>query len=76
MHVQSRSQRALALVGPGRAGTTVAAALATRCLTETGVVMTPGNGFGETGEGYIRLTLCSPVERLREAVERLRGLAL
>ena len=53
-----------------------AAALATRCLTEAGVVVTPGNGFGDAGEGYIRLTLCSPVERLREAVERLRGLAL
>jgi len=53
-----------------------AAALATRCLTEAGVVVTPGNGFGEAGEGYIRLTLCTPVERLREAVERLRRLAL
>jgi LL-diaminopimelate aminotransferase len=55
---------------------TTAAALATRCLTEAGVVVTPGNGFGESGEGYIRLTLCSPTERLREAVERLRGLKL
>jgi len=53
-----------------------AAGLATRCLTEAGVVVTPGNGFGEAGEGYIRLTLCSPVERLREAVERLRRLRL
>ena len=52
------------------------AGLATRCLTEAGVVVTPGNGFGEAGEGYIRLTLCSPSERLREAVERLRGLHL
>ena len=53
-----------------------AAELATRCLSEVGVVVTPGNGFGEAGEGYIRLTLCSPVERLREAVERLRRLRL
>ena len=53
-----------------------AAALATRCLTEAGVVVTPGNGFGDAGEGYIRFTLCSPVERLREAVERLRRLEL
>jgi LL-diaminopimelate aminotransferase len=53
-----------------------AAGLATRCLTEAGVVVTPGNGFGDAGEGYIRFTLCSPVERLREAVDRLRGLAL
>ena len=51
-------------------------ALAMRCLTEAGVVVTPGNGFGESGEGYIRLTLCSPSDRLREAVDRLRGLRL
>jgi LL-diaminopimelate aminotransferase len=53
-----------------------AGALATRCLTEAGVVVTPGNGFGDAGEGYIRLTLCSPTDRLGEAVERLRGLRL
>ena len=53
-----------------------ASALAMRCLTETGVVVTPGNGFGEWGEGYIRLTLCSPTDRLREAVDRLRSLRL
>src|SRR5262249_44675444 len=53
-----------------------AAALATRCLDEAGVVVTPGNGFGESGEGYIRLTLCSPGGRLREAVDRLQGLKL
>ena len=53
-----------------------AAGLATRCLTEAGVVVTPGNGFGESGEGYIRLTLCSPGGRLREAVDRLQGLKL
>src|SRR5213593_4339310 len=55
---------------------TTAAALATRCLTEAGVVVTPGNGFGDAGEGYVRFTLCSPVDRLREAVERLRKLQL
>ena len=53
-----------------------AAGLATRCLTEAGVVVTPGNGFGDAGEGYIRLTTCSPSERLREAVQRLKGLRL
>jgi len=37
VHVQSRSQRALALVGPGRAGTTVAAALVARGWTALAV---------------------------------------
>jgi LL-diaminopimelate aminotransferase len=53
-----------------------ATTLATRCLTEAGVVVTPGTGFGDAGEGYIRLTLCSPTARLREAVERLKALRL
>ncbi len=47
-----------------------------RLLDEAGIVTTPGNGFGEPGEGFIRMTLCSPAERLKEAVERLRQLSL
>ncbi|MBF0549102.1 MAG: LL-diaminopimelate aminotransferase [Deltaproteobacteria bacterium] len=42
-------------------------------LEKTGIVTTPGNGFGAPGEGYIRMTLCLPVERLREAVNRIKG---
>jgi len=41
-------------------------------LEKTGIVTTPGNGFGAPGEGYIRMTLCTPKERLAEAVERIR----
>ncbi|TAL17722.1 LL-diaminopimelate aminotransferase [bacterium] len=40
-------------------------------LDKTGVVATPGNGFGQAGEGYARMTLCLPEERLLEAVDRL-----
>ena len=47
-----------------------------RLLDEAGIVTTPGNGFGEPGEGFIRMTLCSPAERLKEAVERLQQLSL
>ena len=47
-----------------------------RLLDEAGIVTTPGNGFGEPGEGFIRLTLCSPADRLKEAVERLRQVSL
>ena len=41
-------------------------------LERAGIVTTPGNGFGEPGEGYIRMTLTTSAERLAEAVERLR----
>ncbi len=47
-----------------------------RLLDEAGIVTTPGNGFGDPGEGFIRMTLCSPAERLKEAVERLQQVGL
>ncbi len=42
-----------------------------RLLESTGVWLTPGSGFGEQGEGYFRLSLAAPEERLNEAVRRL-----
>jgi LL-diaminopimelate aminotransferase len=47
-----------------------------RVLKETGVVITPGSGFGKSGEGYVRFSLTVPGERLREAVERIKALRL
>jgi LL-diaminopimelate aminotransferase len=46
---------------------------ATRLLDETGVVVTPGVGYGPSGEGYVRLSLTVPDDRLEEAVRRLEG---
>ncbi len=43
----------------------------TRLLDETGVVVTPGRGFGEHGEGYFRIALTVGEDRLREAIERI-----
>ncbi|MGA3083816.1 MAG: LL-diaminopimelate aminotransferase [Thermodesulfobacteriota bacterium] len=40
-------------------------------LERTGIVTTPGNGFGDPGEGYFRISLTVPEERLKEAVVRL-----
>ncbi|MEW6410579.1 MAG: LL-diaminopimelate aminotransferase [Nitrospirota bacterium] len=42
-------------------------------LKEAGVLTTPGNGFGDAGEGYIRIALTVGEERLTEAVERIKG---
>jgi LL-diaminopimelate aminotransferase len=41
-------------------------------LEKAGIVTTPGNGFGEPGEGYIRMTVTTTKERLAEAVERIK----
>jgi LL-diaminopimelate aminotransferase len=43
-------------------------------LEKSGIVATPGVGFGEYGEGYIRFALTQSVERTNEAVERMRKL--
>jgi len=40
-------------------------------LERAGVWMTPGTAFGRCGDGYLRLSVCVPEERLREAGERL-----
>ena len=47
--------------------------LAARLLDETGVVVTPGIGYGEHGEGYVRLSLTVPDDRLAEGIERLQA---
>jgi LL-diaminopimelate aminotransferase len=52
------------------------AAFTTKLLEEAGVVTTPGNGFGEAGEGYVRFTVCVDKERLREVAERIRRVKL
>ena len=40
-------------------------------LERAGVVVAPGSGFGESGEGYVRVALCDTEERLREAGARM-----
>ncbi len=45
-----------------------------KLLKETGVVVTPGNGFGDSGEGYFRISLTVDTERLKEAVSRISQL--
>jgi LL-diaminopimelate aminotransferase len=42
-------------------------------LEETGVVISPGSAYGPNGEGFFRIALTVPDERLAEAVERLRA---
>jgi LL-diaminopimelate aminotransferase len=42
-----------------------------RLLDDTGVVVTPGIGYGERGEGYVRLSLTTPDDRVDEGLRRL-----
>ncbi len=43
-------------------------------LDKTGVLCTPGSGFGPSGEGYVRFTLTVEEARLQEAIQRLSKL--
>jgi LL-diaminopimelate aminotransferase len=47
-----------------------------KLLDEAGVVTTPGNGFGDAGEGYVRFTVCIDKQRLKEVAERIRQVKL
>ena len=43
-----------------------------KLLNEAGILVTPGIGFGEYGEGFVRFALTRDVEVIKEAVERIR----
>lgn len=49
---------------------------ADKLLKEADVAVAPGNGFGEFGEGYIRVGLLVDENRLEEAVERIGKLGI
>ncbi len=46
---------------------------AARLIEDTGVVVTPGRGYGLNGEGYIRLSVTTPDDRLEEGMRRLEA---
>jgi LL-diaminopimelate aminotransferase len=50
---------------------TTSARTAERLLEEAHIVCTPGNGFGPSGEGYVRFALTVPKERLEVALDRI-----
>ncbi len=49
------------------------AGFATHLLTKTGIVATPGNGFGGAGEGYLRMALTVDSKRIKEVLKRIKG---
>jgi LL-diaminopimelate aminotransferase len=45
-------------------------AYAAELLSATGIAVTPGSVFGPSGRGFVRVSLCAPIDRTREAMER------
>lgn len=41
-------------------------------LEKAGVIVTPGSAYGQHGEGYVRMALTVPEERIAEALERIK----
>jgi LL-diaminopimelate aminotransferase len=48
------------------------ASFAELVLEEAGVVVSPGSMYGSSGEGFFRISLTTPDERLSEALARMR----
>jgi LL-diaminopimelate aminotransferase len=49
------------------------AEFAARAIEETAVVVTPGRGYGLNGEGYVRLSVTTPDDRVEEGMRRLEA---
>ena len=60
---------------PVPAGFESSAAYCEHVLDRAGVVLSPGGAYGPNGEGFFRISLTTPDQRLVEAVERLGALA-
>jgi LL-diaminopimelate aminotransferase len=59
---------------PVPAGFDSSAAYCEHVLERVAVVISPGSAYGPSGEGFFRISLTTPDDRLSEAVERLRSL--
>jgi LL-diaminopimelate aminotransferase len=60
---------------PVPAGFASSVAYCEHVLERTAVVVSPGSAYGPSGEGWFRISLTTPDDRLAEAVERLASLA-
>jgi LL-diaminopimelate aminotransferase len=49
------------------------ASFCTKVLDECGIVIVPGTGYGPEGEGYFRVALTESVDRINDAISRMKG---
>ena len=60
-------------LGAGPAGFDSAAAYCEHVLEQAAVVISPGGAYGTSGEGFFRISLTTPDDRLLEAVSASAG---
>lgn len=68
-----RPKATIYIWAPVPEGFASAAAYCEHVLEESAVVISPGGAYGASGEGFFRISLTTPDDRLSEAVERLRS---
>ncbi|HWE32015.1 MAG TPA: LL-diaminopimelate aminotransferase [Solirubrobacteraceae bacterium] len=69
-----RPQATIYVWAPVPSGFASSADYCAHVLDHAGVVISPGGAYGPNGEGFFRISLTTPDERLLEAVERIRRL--
>jgi LL-diaminopimelate aminotransferase len=63
-------------VGPnGGASAGASEAFALALLRKTGVALAPGSFFGPAGEGFLRISVTAPTDRVKEAMKRFSAFA-
>jgi LL-diaminopimelate aminotransferase len=70
----SRPKATIYVWAPIPDGFASSAAYCEHVLEHAAVIISPGGAYGTSGEGFFRISLTTPDERLLEAVERIRGL--
>jgi LL-diaminopimelate aminotransferase len=70
----SRPKATIYIWAPVPGGFESSAAYCEHVLEQAAVVISPGGAYGPNGEGFFRISLTTPEQRLVEAVERLRAL--
>jgi len=48
-------------------------ALSDRVLYDANVFITPGGIFGSAGTDFVRVSLCTPVEKFKESINRIKS---
>jgi len=70
----TRPQGTIYIWAPVPSGFATAAAYCEHVLEQAAVVISPGGAYGASGEGFFRISLTTPEDRLVEAVQRIRAL--
>ncbi|MCL4078889.1 pyridoxal phosphate-dependent aminotransferase [Coriobacteriia bacterium Es71-Z0120] len=76
LRIDVEPQGAFYVFADARAWGSDSHALASRLLEEAGVAVAPGIDFGSGGEGFLRFSYATSMERLEEGVRRLSEWAL